>query len=165
MDLNTSSTLNILRASVDSPYISCNSCLTKSHDDILSMSCCLDKNVSISSSICLANNVEETEHSLEQDMDFYGASRNSSSSSPINHVCLMAKESKISSISNPDISCDDVVEDSHGEHFDIEFLTKKGEMVFGALPKGSKAIPPLCEIIAYAIKSREIIEDLETQFE
>ena len=48
---------------------------------------------------------------------------------------------------------------------DVESITKKGEMVFGALPKGSKAITPLCEIIAYVIKSREIIEDLETQFD
>ena len=38
-------------------------------------------------------------------------------------------------------------------------------MVLGTLPKGSKAIPPLCEIIAYAIKSREIIEGLETQID
>ena len=45
----------------------------------------------------------------------------------------MTKDSKVSSISNPDI-CDDVVEDSHGEHFDIESLTQKGEMVLGALP-------------------------------
>ena len=40
-----------------------------------------------------------------------------------------------------------------------------GEMVLGALPKGSKVIPPLCEIIDYVTKSREFIEDLESQFD
>jgi hypothetical protein len=74
----------------------------------------------------------------------------------------MAKDSEVSPTSNP--NCDDVDEDSHGALMDVESITKKGEMVFGALPKGSKAIPPLSEIIVYAIKSREIIEDLETQF-
>ena len=32
-------------------------------------------------------------------------------------------------------------------------------------PKGSNAIPPLCEIIDYVSKSREFIEDLESQFD
>ena len=96
-------------------------------------------------------------------MDLNGASSSSSSFLPTTHFCLMAKGSEVTPTSNP--ICDDVVEDPHEELFDIESLTKKGEMVFGALPKGSKAIPPLCEIIAYVIKSREIIEDLETQFD
>ena len=74
LDLNASRTKNDLHACVDSPCISCTNCLTNPHDDMLSMSCSLDKNTSISSSICLANNVEETEHSLEQDIDLYGAS-------------------------------------------------------------------------------------------
>lgn len=72
---------------------------------------------------------------------------------------------EVSPTSNPNTPCDDVDEDLYGEHFDVEALTKKGEMVFGTLPKGSKAIPPLCEIIAYAIKSREIIEGLKTQID
>ena len=43
LDLNSSSTPNVIHARVDSPCISCNSCLTKSHDDMLSMSCCHKK--------------------------------------------------------------------------------------------------------------------------
>ena len=39
LDLNSSSTPNVVHASVDSPCISCNSCLTKSHNDMLPMSC------------------------------------------------------------------------------------------------------------------------------
>ena len=112
----------------------------------------------------MTNNVEETQHLLEQDMELNGASSNSSSSLSTTHFCLMAKESEVSPTSNPDISCDDVDENSHGALMDGESITKKGKMVFGALPKGSKAIPPLSEIIVCAIKSREIIEDLETQF-
>ena len=54
---------------------------------------------------------------------------------------------------------------AHGEDFDIETLTKKGESVLGALPKGSEAISSLCEIVAHGIKCIEIIEDLDTQFE
>ena len=41
--VNTSSTLNVLHACVDSPCISCKNCLTKSHDDMLPISCCHDK--------------------------------------------------------------------------------------------------------------------------
>ena len=158
LDLNTSSTSNVLHASIDSPCISCNSCLTKSHDDMLHMSCCHENNTSISSISCMTNNVEESQHLLEQDMDLNDASSFSSSPSTINHVCLMAKDSEVSPTSNP--NCDDVDEDSHEEGFDFESLTKMGEMVLGALPKGSKSIPPLCEIIDCVTKSREFIEDL-----
>jgi hypothetical protein len=164
LNLKSSSTPNGIHARVDCPCISSNSCLTKYNDDMLSMSCCHENNASISSSICMTNNVEESQHLLEQDMDLNGASSNSSSSSPINHVCLMAKDSKVTTTSNPEI-CDDVVEDPHEEDFDIETLTKKGEIVLGALPKGSEAISSLCEIVAHGIKCIEIIEDLDTQFE
>ena len=110
-----------------------------------------------------SSDLEKSQHLLEQDMDLNGASSNSSSSLPTTHFCLMAKGSEVAPTSNP--NCDDVDEDSHEEQFDFESLTKMGEMVLRALPKGSKAIPPLCEINAYVIKSREIIEDLETQFD
>ena len=40
LDLKFSSTPNVLHASSDGPCISCSSCLTKSHDDMLPMSCC-----------------------------------------------------------------------------------------------------------------------------
>ena len=36
LDLNSSGTPNVIHARVDSPCISCNNCLTKSHDDIYS---------------------------------------------------------------------------------------------------------------------------------
>ena len=93
------------------------------------------------------------------------ASSDSSSSVSITHFCLMARDSEVSPPLEPSTPCDVVDEDSYGELMDVESITKKGEMVFGALPKGSNAIPPLCEIIVYAIKSREIIEGLDTQFQ
>src|SRR4051812_12145309 len=74
LDLNTSSTLSVLHAWVDSPCISCRNYLSKSHDDMLSISCCHDKNVSISSSYC-ANNVEENQWFMEQDVVLNGSSR------------------------------------------------------------------------------------------
>ena len=165
LDLNSSSTPNVIHARVDSPCISCNSCLTKSHDDMLSMSCCHENNASIPSSACMTNNVEESQHLLEQDMDINGASSNSSLSLSTTHLCLMARDSKVSPPLEPSTPCDVVDEDSYEELMDVESITMKGELVLGALPKGSKAISPLCEIIAYAIKSREFIESLSTQFE
>ena len=131
---------------------------------MLPMSCCHETNASISSITCVTNNVEESQHLLEQDMDLNCASSDSSSSMSITHFCLMARDSEVSPPLELSTSCDNVDEYCYGENIDFESLTKKGEMVFGALSKGSKAIPPLCEIIAYVIKSREIIEDLETQF-
>jgi hypothetical protein len=55
LDLNTSSTRNDLHACVDSPCISCVSCLNKSNDDMLALSCGHDKNAYISSSCCVTN--------------------------------------------------------------------------------------------------------------
>ena len=43
LDFNTSSTLNVSHARVDSSCISCRNCLSKSHDDMFPMSCCRDK--------------------------------------------------------------------------------------------------------------------------
>ena len=131
---------------------------------MLHSSCCYENNTSISSISCVANNVEESQHLLEQDVDLNGSSI-SSPSLLATHFCLMAKDSKVSPPLEPSTPCDVVDEDSYGQHMDVESITMKGEMVFGALPKGSKAISSLCEIIAYAIKSRETIESLSTQFE
>ena len=47
LDFNTSSTLHVSHARVGSPCIACRNCLLKSHDDMLAMSCCHDKNASI----------------------------------------------------------------------------------------------------------------------
>src|ERR1041385_7596295 len=95
LEFNTSSTLEVLHACVDSPCISCRNNLNKSHDDMLSISCCHDINASISSSYC-ANNVEENQRSMDQDVALNGASRDPTSSSIATHICRMAKESKVS---------------------------------------------------------------------
>ena len=104
LNFSTSSTPNVSCACVDSPCISCRNCLTKSHDDMFTMSCCHDKNAYMSSNCC-ANNVEETQHPMEQDVVLNGASTDPTSSSIV--FCLLAKASKISPTLNPNISCDD----------------------------------------------------------
>src|SRR4051812_31826184 len=95
LDLNTSSTKNVLHACVYSPCISCRNHLNISHDYMLAISCCHDNHASISSSYC-ANNVEENQKSMEQDVVLNGASRDPTSSSRVTHFCLMAKELKVS---------------------------------------------------------------------
>ena len=74
---------------------------------MLPMSCCHANNTFISFSTCVANNVEESQLLLKQDMYLNGASSNSSSSLSITHICLMAKASEVSSILNPDASHND----------------------------------------------------------
>src|SRR5207253_3002884 len=85
-------------------------------DDMFDMPCCHDKNASISSSCCIANNVEKTKHFMGQVMAMNGVSRNTSSSSLDAHICLMARESKITSTLKPNIYCDD--EDEYNEEED-----------------------------------------------
>jgi hypothetical protein len=58
LDLNISSTTNVLHACVDSPCISCACLLNTSHDDMLVTNCCHDINASSSSICCVFNNVE-----------------------------------------------------------------------------------------------------------
>jgi hypothetical protein len=62
LDLNTSITINALHAFVDSPCISCPSCMNKSHDDMLDLSSFHDTNISTSSSCSVSNNVEEKKY-------------------------------------------------------------------------------------------------------
>src|SRR4051812_17215727 len=62
---------------------------------MLAISCCHDKNASISSSYC-ANSVDENQRSMELDVVLNGTSRDPTSSSLVTHVCLMAKELKVS---------------------------------------------------------------------
>ena len=154
LGFNTSSTPNVSHACVDSPCISCRNCLNKSHDDMLAMSCCHDKNASISSNCC-ANNVVETEHSMEQDVVFNGASRDPTSSSIA--FCLMAKASKVSPTLYPNMSLDDYVdanddEDSDEENDNVASLKIKGEMVFKALHKNKIARSNFMEIMSIAIE-------------
>ena len=82
---------------------------------MLVISCCHDKNACISLS-CGANNVEETQHSMEQDVVLNGASRDPTSSSIA--VCLMAKASKLSPTLNPNMSLDDDVDANNDENND-----------------------------------------------
>ena len=96
---------------------------------MLAMSCCHDKNASISSNCC-ANNVVETKHSMEQDVVFNGASRDPTSSSIA--FCLMAKASKVSPTLYPNMSLDDDVdanddEDNDEENDNVASLKTKGE--------------------------------------
>ena len=92
LDLNSSSTPNVIHASVDSPCISSKNCLYESDDDMLAISCCHDKNACVSSSPCVTNNVDETQPLMKQDMNLSDASTNGSSSSTI--FCLMAKSDR-----------------------------------------------------------------------
>ena len=169
LGINTSSTLNVLHACVDSPCISCKNCLTKSHDDMLPISCCHDKNVYISSSCC-ANNVEEIHHSMEQDVALNDASRDPTSSSIVTHFCLMAKASKVSPTLNPNISHDDDVDDNGDENNDeesdnIASLKIKGEMIFKSLYKNKLACSNFLEIMSIATEGKKYIEELEAHLE
>src|SRR3954471_2811679 len=132
LDLNTSSTINVLHACVDSPYISCRNHMNISHDDMLAISCFHDNHASISSSYC-ANNVEENQQSMKQDMVLYGASRDPTQTSRVTHFCLMAKELKVSPTLTPISSNgDDVVNvniDNVEEDDNIASLKIKGEMI------------------------------------
>jgi hypothetical protein len=79
---------------------------------MFALSYCHDKNASISSSLCVANNVEETRDSIVQDKVLFGPSSNSSSSSSLGpNICLMARDSKVAHTLEPNISCDDEEQD------------------------------------------------------
>jgi hypothetical protein len=127
LHLNTSSTKSTLHACVDSPCISFINCLTKPNDDMLIVSCCHHTNASISSSICDANHIEETEESLGQDKVLNGASSiSSSSSSHGSHICLMARSSNHNDVEKNG-------EDEENKEDYIEYLNKKRKVVFDAL--------------------------------
>ena len=157
LGFNTSSTQNVSHACVDSPCISCRNCLTKSHDDMFTMSCCHDKNAYMSLNCC-ANNVEETQHSMEQDVVSNGVSRDPTSSSIA--LCLMAKASKVSPTLNPYMSLDDDVnanddEDNDEENDSVASLKIKGEMIFKDLHKNKIACSNFMEIMSIAIEGKK----------
>src|SRR4051812_26626105 len=166
LDFNTSSTTNSLHACVNSPCISCRNDLNKSHDDMIVFSCCHDKNASISSSACVANHVEETEDSMGQDKVLNEAT-NAISSSPSSgtHLCLMARDSKITPTLEPITSCDEEDVDNVEEELDIDDLYEKGEIVYRAVVKNNIACSNFVEILDFAIKSKEHIDKLEAQIE
>src|ERR1041385_9000930 len=163
LDLNTSSTINILHACVDSPCISCKNHLNISHDDMLAISCCHDNYASISSSYC-ANNVEENQQSMEQDVVLNGASRDPTSSSRVTHFCLMAKELKLSPTLTPISTNGDKV-DNVEEDDNIASLKFKGEMIFKSLHKNKIACSNFMEIMSIAIEGKKYIEELEAHIE
>src|ERR1041385_5882041 len=165
LDFNISSNLEVLHACVDSPCISCRNHLNKSHDDMLAISCFHDINASISSSYC-ANNVEENQRSMDQDVAMNGASRDPTSSSHVTQFCLMAKESKVSPTLKPYMSSvgDDVDSDNIEnveDNDDIASLKIKGEMVYKALHKNKIARSNFTEIMAIAIVGKNYIKELE----
>ena len=72
----------------------------------------------------------------------------------------MARDSKVSPPSEPSTSSDDEEEDYYGlKDDDIDSLKEKSEMIFDSLPNDSKACSYLCEILTFAIKCKEIIEE------
>lgn len=163
LDFNTSSTLHVSHARVDSPCISCRNCLLKFHDDMLAMSCCHDKNVYISSSCC-ANNVKETQHYMEQYVVLNGASRDPTSSSIA--LRLMARASKVSPTLKPNMSPnDDDDEDNDEENDSVASLKIKGEMVFKTLHKNKIARCNFMGIMSIAIEGKNYIEELESHVE
>src|SRR3954462_9873233 len=166
LDLNTSRTQNSLHACVNSPCISCRNDLNKSHDDMLMLSCCHDKNASISSSACVANHIEENEDSMGQ-VKVLKRDTSAISSSPSygSHMCLMAKGTKVTSL-DPIISHDDDDEvendnDDYRSKYDITSIKKMGEVVYSALYKNKIASSNLLEILNYAIEGNDLIEEQE----
>jgi hypothetical protein len=160
LDLNTSSTINILHACV-SPCMPCVSCCNKSHDDMLALSSGHDKNASISSSLCVANNVEETGDSMGQDKVLIGASSISSSSSSLgSHICLMARDLKVTPSLEPTISSDHEEEDDY-----VASLRQKGEIVFHAIGKKKITCSNFVDILVAAIESKKIVDELQSHEE
>src|SRR3954464_9022062 len=133
---------------------------------MLLLSCCHDKNASISSSACVANHVEENEDSMGQDKVLKRASSAiSSSPSSGSHMCLMAKGTKVTSL-NPIVSHDDDDEvendnDDYRGKYDITSIKKMGEVVYSALYKNKLASYNLLEILNYAIEGNDLIEEQE----
>jgi hypothetical protein len=115
-------------------------------------SCCHDTNVSISSSPCDANHIEGIEDSFGQDKVLNGASNNSSScSSHGSHICLMARSSNHNDV-------EDYGEDEENEEDYIEYLNRKGKVVFDALHNHKNVLPNFFEIMSCAIESTKLIE-------
>jgi hypothetical protein len=159
LDLNTCSPINALHACVDSPCISCVSILTKPNNGMLIASCCHYTNASISSCPCDANHIEGIEDSLGQDKVLNGASYNSSSSSSHgSHICLMARSSNHNDV-------EDNGEDEDNEEDYIDYLNKKGKVVFDALQNNKNVLPNFFEIMSCAIENTKHIEMKEDKMD
>ena len=94
-----------------------------------------------------------------------GASRNSSSPSPGSHMCLMARDSKVTSTLEPNTSCDDEDEDNEEEDDGVFALHDMGEIVYRAICKDKISRSNFIDILTFAMKNNEIIEKLEAQDE
>ena len=164
LDLNTSSIENNLHACVDSPCISCVNCLHRSHEDMLALSCSHNQNVSISSSCLLTNIVEETEHSMDQDMISNEDSRISSSSSSGMHMCLMANGSKVSPTLTPNTSSNDESDDDDNDE-EYNTLVHNMAMVYASLHGNKEARANLEHSMDTLNKYRETIVELESHVE
>jgi hypothetical protein len=126
---------------------------------MLIASCCHDTNASISSSPCDVNHIEGNEDSLGQDKVLNGASNNSSSSSSHgSHICLMARSSNHNDV-------EDNGEDDDNEEDYIDYLNKKGKVVFDALHNNKNVLPNFFEIMSCAIESTKLIEMKEEKID
>jgi len=119
------------------------------------MSCFHENNASISSIACVANNVEDSQHLLEQDMEINGASCNDSSSTIF---CLMAMDSKVSPTLNQNVSHDDSDDDEINRD---ALLSEMSKVVSHALRKNEHACFYFTKIIEILNESKKIIEEYE----
>ena len=110
----------------------------------------------------MTNNVEESQHLLEQDMDLNGASSVSSSSLSITHLCLMAKDSKVSPTLNPNISHDD---DDKEENDNDDSIHEMGKIVLHALSTNKIARDTFLQIMSTFVHRKLTIELLESQID
>ena len=101
----------------------------------------------------------------EQDMFRNGASSKSSPSSSISHFCLMAKDSKVSPTSNPNISHDDDDDDDDDENDNDASIHEMGKIVLCALSKNKLASDNFLKIMSTFVHRKLTIEVLETQFD
>jgi hypothetical protein len=109
----------------------------------------------------VSNNVEETEDSIGQDIVSIGASSNSSSSSIVSHICLMARASKVTPTLEPNRSSDDENGDNEEEDDDLASLVEKSEMFLHAIRKNKIDFSYFYKILAIATESNKIIEEHE----
>ena len=122
---------------------------------MFALSCSHDKYACVPANSCMNNNVEETQSTMEQDVNLSSSKINCSSSSTI--FCLIAKSSSSNDNDNNDEK-DDVSDD---EENDDESFHKKGLMVLNALPKNKNVHAILFEIMETLIERGLTIKALE----
>ena len=161
LDLNTCWNNGSISSRVSSPCISSRNNLSTSVDDMLDMSCCHDQNASISSSCLMANNVEETKHSMEQDTIMSGDSRRSSSSSSGTHMCLMANGSKVSPTLTYFTSSDDESDDDDVDE-DTKIVLREMTFLCTSFRSNNKALACLKHVMGTFSKQLGTIAELES---